>query len=590
MLIDTEKSFISVLPDLLQCLDPVVDTETTGLNPWGTKNREPDRVIGISIDTGVEAYYFPFRHAAGVNLPVEQMEFFRWYLSNSDRTIGGYNYKFDMEMLLAGDGVPIPTNIEDAMLSLHLLNENEPNFKLKDTCDRYKIGDGSLQESLLQDKVVAECQRLGISVSIAAKSPDNWKGKMWVLPASEVEPYACDDVRLTRALLKLHKPALQYWGLWDIFKQVCYYEVITTHMEARGILLDVDLIDEYSGEADGEYQKVEDKLTEMAGYKINVNSSKQVCAFLGVDSSASEILDILPGEAPKVVQLARGWKSVVSRYYTPYTNLCDVNNVLRTSLNLHGTISGRLSSTNPNLQAVARHTDIFKVKDVFIARPGYTLISMDYKQAEMRLACFYAKEETMSELIRQGKDLHSSTAELLGIPRDAAKRINFGVIYGIGKDALHDQLRIAVNTAAAYLKQYHTLYPGFRRLMNACDQMAQKHQFIRMWTGRMRHFDAKNPSHKAMSNLVQGGVGEIMRTTITRAFPVCRDLRGYMLLQVHDQVLYEIPDENVDLACKVLKSVMEDYQFDPKMEVDVSVGKSWGTLETWEDPANGNSG
>jgi DNA polymerase-1 len=225
---------------------------------------------------------------------------------------------------------------------------------------------------------------------------------------------------------------------------------------------------------------------------------------------------------------------------------------------------------------------VFKVKDVFIARSGYTMVSMDYKQAEMRLASFYAEEETMANLIRNGEDIPSSTAKTLGIPRDAAKRINFGVIYGIGADSLSETLRIPRPTAAGYLKQYHNLYPGFRRLMNACESYANNHSFIRMWTGRKRHYDRANPTHKAMSNLVQGGVAEIMRVTILKLAPVVRDLQGYMLLQVHDNVVFEIPDENVMTAIPILKSIMEDMPFDPAMVVDVSYGKRWGEMQEWQ--------
>lgn len=588
MLIDTVDKLESVKGDLLTCLTPAIDTETTGLNPWGTHTEPADRVIGISAYTGRNAYYFPYRHSCGTNLPMRTMEFFQQYLSNPHRTYRGFNYKFDLHMLWQ-DGVPYAQNIEDAMLAVHLLNENEPNFRLKDICDRYGIGDGSLQESILRDKVIDKCHELGITISLSKSSPDNWKGKMWVLPPEEVEPYACDDVILTDALTELCIPALQQWGLYDIWKQVNYYSNITTEMENRGMLLDTPMIEQYLAESDGHYKEAMVNLNKLAGFELNPNSSKQVCRLLGIDSSAAEILEVLSeredelGNASRAVSLARGWSSVGSRYYRPYLSSCDKEDVLRTSLNLMGTISGRLSSSNPNLQAVARKTDVFKVKDVFKARPGYTLVSADYAQAEMRLACYYAKEETMAEKIRQGLDIHGSTAETLGIPRDAAKRINFGVIYGIGAEALHNQLHIEKATAQSYLDQYHSLYPQFRKLMRACERRAEQDGFIRMWTGRCRRYDAKNPTHKAMSNLIQGGVAEIMRITISRLHPVVRDVKGYMLLQVHDQVIAEIPDENVEVFIPIMKGIMEDFDFDPHMTVDIKTGKSWGGMTKWTE-------
>ena len=590
MLINTLEQLEAIKPSLLACVDPCVDTETDGLNTFGTKFIDPNKMAGISIDDGREAYYFPFRHAQGINLPFECLDFFRVYLSNPDRTFGGFNYKFDQHVTY-GDGVEFAPNYEDAMLGVQLLNENEINFKLKELCDRYGIGDGSLQESILKDKVLEACKSLGIFVSEAKSNVDNWKSKMWVLDPADVEPYACDDVRLTRGLLDLVKPALRYHGLYDIWKQVNYYSFIIGKMEQRGMLLDVDKILQYQAEAEGHIKDAFSRLHKSAGYELNPNSSKQVCSYLDTTSSAAEVLVELMDDGgeiadkAKLIQEARGWSSVNSRYYVPYLESIDNDNVLHCSLNLMGTISGRLSCSKPNLQAVARHTDIFKVKDVFIARPGYTLIQADYKQAEMRLVTFYTKDKIMLDMIESGADLHSATAETLGIPRNAAKRLNFSVVYGIGAEALSTGLRISKNLAQQYLSKYHGLYPGFRKLMKACEQIAETDGAIRMWTGRMRHFNVKEAyTHKAMSNLVQGGVAEVVRVAISKLYPAMRDLGGYMLLQVHDSIMFEVPDENVQTALPVIKSIMEDFEFRPAMGVDIEFGKSWGTLEKWTPP------
>ena len=570
MLIDTVDKFQSVIPSLLSCMDPCVDTETTGLNSFGTLSTEPNRIIGISIDDVSDAYYFPFRHKIGVNLPMSCMEFFRSYLSDPHRTYGGFNYKFDQHML-AADGISYSLNFEDAMLAVHLLNENEINFKLKDLCDRYHIGKGSLEESILLEKV------------------NGRKDMMGDLDPVDVEPYACDDVRLTRGLLQLVKPALQHYGLYEIWKQVNYYSYITARMESRGMLVDVDLVHKYQEEAEGHRKTVFDVLNGLAGYAINPNSSKQVCAFLGVDSSKAEILEEMidaggdDGIKAQTIREARGWSSVNSRYYDPYLACIDQEHAIHCSLNLIGTISGRLSCSNPNLQAVAKHTEVFKVKDVFIARPGYTLIQADYKQAEMRLVTFYTKDPIMCGLIESGADLHSSTAETLNIPRNAAKRINFGVVYGIGADHLASSLRVERRVAKGYLDQYHALYPGFRKLIKACEQKAQSDGIIVMWTGRQRHFNVPGlDPHKAMSNLIQGGVAEIVRVAISRLFPAIEDLGGYMLLQVHDSVMFEVPDAVTIPAMQAIKYIMEDFDFVPHVGVDIEYGKSWGALKKWD--------
>lgn len=591
MLIDTVEKLERIKPTLLACMDPTVDTETTGLSIFGNKTRKRDVIIGYAIHDGREAYYLPFRHSQGENLPMECLHFLRKYLSDPNRTYGGWNYNYDLHMM-AFDGIEFAPNIEDAMLALHLINENEPNFKLKDTADRYKIGDGSLQESILEDKVFDECQKLGLECSRSSRAANNTKSMMHVLPPAEVEPYACDDVRLTRQLLDLLKPALKKFGIYNLWKQVNYYSLIICRMEHIGMHIDPDIICRYQEEAVERLADAQKRLNEAAGFELNPNSSKKVCEFLGVQSSAAEILQNVidaggkAAEDAKLVQEARGWKSVDSRYYTPYLNAMDDRNCLHCNLNLIGTYTGRLSCSNPNLQAVAKATEVFKVKDVFTARPGYLMIQADYKQAEMRLVTHYTRDPLMKELIENDADLHSETANRLGIPRQAAKRLNFSVIYGIGAKHLSESLRVDLPVARDYLERYHGLYPGFRKLMYQCEDFAKENGYIEMWTGRLRHFNVKEADpHKAMSNLIQGGVAEIVRVAISRLFPAMSDIGGRMLMQVHDSIIFEVPEDQINTALTTIQLIMEDFDFDPKPGVDIEYGYSWGLFQKWKGEA-----
>lgn len=588
MLIDTVEKLEAIKPTLLACTDPTVDIESTGLSIFGNAERKRDVIIGYAIHDGREAYYLPFRHLQGNNLPEESLEFLRSYLSDPHRTYGGWNYNYDLHMM-AFDGIEIAPTFEDAMLALHLLNENEPNFRLKDTADRYGIGDGSLQESILEDKVYEECQRLGLECSRSKNAANNTKSMMYVLRPEDVEPYACDDVRLTRKLLDLLKPALKQSNIYDIWKQVNYYSYIICLMEHVGMHIDPDIIRKYQDEAVRNFSDAQIRLNDAAGCDLNPNSSKRVCEFLGVSSSSTEVLQNVidaggkDAENAKLVQEARGWKSVDSRYYTPYLQAMDAENNLHCSLNLIGTYTGRLSCSNPNLQAVAKSTEVFKVKDVFTARPGFTMIQADYKQAEMRLVTHYTKDKLMKELIENDADLHSETANRLGIPRQAAKRLNFSVIYGIGAKHLSESLRVDLPVAREYLEKYHGLYPGFRKLMYQCEDFAKEYGYIEMWTGRLRHFNVPEADpHKAMSNLIQGGVAEIVRVAISRLFPAISDIGGRMLMQVHDSIIFEVPEEQINIALPTIKMIMEDFDFDPKPGVDIEYGPSWGLFKKWD--------
>lgn len=588
MLIDTPEKLERIKPSLLACTDPCVDTETTGLSIFGNAERKRDVVIGISIDDGKDAYYFPFRHMNGRNLPEECIGFFREYLSDEHRTYGGWNYNYDLHMM-AFDGIQIAPNFEDAMLAVHLLNENEPDFRLKSTSDRYHIGDGSLQESILEEKVFEECQRLGLECSKSPNAQNNTKSMMYVLEPKDVEPYACDDVRLTRGILEMVRPALEHYNLYQIWKQINYYAYIITLMEHRGMHIDSGMIQRYQVEAVDKYAEAQKMLNEAAGFELNPNSSKKVCEFLKVQSSAAEKLQEIidaggtDGENAKLVQIARGWKSVDSRYYTPYLQAMDEHGDLHCSLNLIGTYTGRLSCSNPNLQAVAKHTEVFKVKDVFTARPGYIMCQADYKQAEMRLVTHYTKDPLMKELIKNNADLHSETANRLGIPRQAAKRLNFSVIYGIGAKHLSESLRVDFGVAKDYLERYHGLYPGFRKLMYQCEDFAKQYGYIQMWSGRLRHFNVPEADpHKAMSNLIQGGVAEIVRVAISRLYPAMTDIGARMLMQVHDSIIFEIPEDQINTALPTIQLIMEDFDFDPKPGVDIEYGYSWGLFQKWD--------
>ena len=589
MLIDTLDKLEAIKPRLLACTDPCVDTETTGLSIFGNAERPRDQVIGVAIEAGGGAYYLPLRHSSGRNLPLTVLPFLRAYLSDPDRTYLGYNYGYDLHMMERDLQVPMAPKFEDAMLALHLINENEPTFKLKEVCDRYGIGDGSLQESVLEDKVFERCRELGVPCSRSARAADNVKSQMHVLDPADVEPYACDDVRLTRQLMDLLRPALEAQGLDRIFGQVNYYDRITVGMEHVGMHVDRGLVERYRAEAEGHAAEAQARLNEAAGFELNPNSPKRVCEWLGTSSSSTQVLQDLidaggdGAERARLIQEARGWRSVDSRYYTPYLQEMDSEDVLHCSLNLIGTYTGRLACSHPNLQAVAKATEVFKVKDVFTARPGFTMIQADYKQAEMRLVTHYTKDPTMRDLILSDADLHSATAELLGIPRQAAKRINFSVIYGIGYKKLSENLKVEPEVGRDYLERYHALYPGFRRLMAQCEEFAKEYGYIEMWTGRMRHFNVPEADpHKAMSNLIQGGVAEVVRVAISRLYPAVRELGGRMLMQVHDSVIFEVPDDALAVALPTFKLIMEDFEFDPPMGVDVEYGKSWGTFRKWD--------
>lgn len=563
MFVDSDDMAKSIFNKLSNSNVIYLDTETNGLLPF-----KGNRLCGISMADEENEYYFPFRHAEGFNLNIKD------YLEVLDnllqpRTSIGWNYKFDLHMLYV-DGIETPKSVKDIQLAAHLMNENEESyFRLKEVANKYLHSKANIEEQKLK--------------AILLKNGYG-KADMWRLEGKIVSPYACDDVKLTRELYKFYIPHLTTWGVYNLWEEVNQYMYITTKMEQRGILIDPFKCVDFAEEAQELADKTLNKLELAAGYKINPNSSKQVTAWLGTPDSKKETLELLENDNPNVrlIMDYRGYSKANSSYYEPYIQLMDEYNVIHANLNLSGTISGRLSCNTPNLQAVPTKKTEMKVKEVFFAREGYTFISGDYSQAEMRLACHYAQEVKMSKLLKEGFDIHTKTSEKLGIIRDHAKRINFGVIYGIGARGLSRNLNIPESKAKEYLKLYHNEYPGFKRLYQHCEKTAKERGFIRMWTGRTRKYNMGHiitPVHKAMSNLIQGGVAEIMRVTILKLFPLMEQYNAYMILQIHDQIMFEVPNKVVEEILPKIKTIMEDLPFDVPMKVDFSIGDSWGSLK-----------
>lgn len=561
----TQDNYAAAMDRLSQPKRLVYDTETTGLRRW-----HEDRICGYVIAVpGEEAFYFPVRHASG-NLSNRQHKQIIELLSRPGIRYTGWNTKFDIEMGLK-EGIPIPEKAEDVMLAAHLMNENEFNFKLKDLATKY------------YDETAADEERK--LLSLLAESGLG-KGDIASLPAHLAEPYATDDCRLTEGMRNVYKTPLKDWGLWQMWQESNQYMLATVRMEQRGLPMDVDLCLQYKAEAEREAKKAYKVLKKLAGYPINPESPKQLQAFLGLPSTAKDVLEEFMEGNPAVdaVLNHRAWSKANNTYYIPYLeDHVDRDGIIHANLNLNGTVAGRPSANDPNMQAVPRYTKIYKIKDVFIARPDSFILSADYSQAELRLGAWYANEQIMMDLLNAGGDIHQATANELGIERDPAKRINFGVFYGVGPYKLSRTLRIPLEKAQFYLDTYHDRFQNILPLYHHMQVKARMEGYIRMWSGRVRRYNTPNSEpHKALSNLIQGGVGEIMKRSILRLDEMVRGGYMHMMLQVHDQILFDIHNRNAEIV-KEIGHVMTDFpQFSkcpPK--VDMKAGLRWGKLEDW---------
>lgn len=617
-MIITEAEFSDFMSWLAYQDEIAIDTETTGLDAYARPDgAEPARICGVSVmgHDGNSAY-LPFRHGMGYNMPLNRLHDLTGLLSQrvqrGELNLMLWNAKFDLHMLAADGFVPgLKGGVEDFMLGAHLLNENEPSFGLKEYSDKYGFGRGSLDENELKEKIES---RFGKSEG------KGWKGKMWRLPAEDVAPYAETDVILTRLAALAQRPALEQWNLANLYAEVNDYMLLLWRSERRGVKLDrariaeqmekigptrlhvfdeiIAFVRQRTGSdlnpiiepdrfgAKGQVLKKKERLT------FNPNSVPQLQAVTGWEGTDVKFLEGLEVDDPlkgfaELVLDYRVASKMSGTYYDAYLSKLDEYDVLRPNYNLHGTVNGRLSGSNPNLQNVPRFTERRPVKNVFIARDGYVLVEMDYEQAELRIATHYAKESRMRDVFLAGEDPHGATATKLGIPRFVAKTLNFLIIYGGGVRAVVKTLKCDEATAKAYLRGYHNLYTQFSVFSKAMEGLAIRDGYIRMPTGRIRHFNSwkryrwEAEPRKAMNSYVQGTASEMLRIGMMRLDDEIRQqqIDAHMLLQVHDSLLLEVRPHELPRLVPLMQRVMTGFGFDPAPAIEIKSGAQWAPME-----------
>lgn len=585
------------------------DTETTGLDLY-----HGDVLIGASfyIPATDTAYYFPFRHRnsnGSVNLPEDILPRLLDALCFKVRPVLMFNAKFDMHVLHTEGGWALHV-IEDVMLAAHLLNENEAlsngkmdgAYTLKRLAAKY-LGPEALAD---QDFLYAALEEAGFS----------GKGSMVGLPPHLVGGYAMADVELTWKLREFYRPALERWKQWETYQghNAVLLEAVF-RMERNGFLLDLSNYDPASDLAEAE--GIRQWFAEFTGNpKFNPGSPVQVkLAFaqagIALASTKREVLEELAeNEMAQLILRYRFLTKVNSTFYEPYTRLVCRDGRLRTSLNMATTRTGRLSCSEPNLQQVPRKGK-YQIKKLFVPTPGRLLVQLDYKAMELVLATYYAQETKMAALFHSGEDMHQRTADWLGIPRQVAKGLNFGLLYGLGvkRDKgykLAHYLGLSDTAQAVELwEAWHALYPRFRKALWTFARLAgmprdldgypdeeSPYRYIRIpFDGRIRHFHEQlsyglDETFKAFNFLVQGTGASVMKASmlrIARAFPNDDDVR--LLLTVHDSLIVDIDPARANELIPQLIRMMTDWPFDPRLNVDVEVSNTdWMTMRKY-DPA-----
>jgi DNA polymerase-1 len=432
--------------------------------------------------------------------------------------------------------------------------------------------------------------------------------------------FSAEDADVISRLWRVLKPRLVAERMTAVYETLERPLVLVlARMERRGISIDRQVLSRLSGEFAQTAARVEAEIQEIAGEPVNVGSPKQIGDILfgkmaipggtktktGAWSTSAQILDELAEQGHEFPKKILEWRQV-SKLKSTYTDALPTyvnpqTHRVHTTYALAATTTGRLSSNEPNLQNIpVRTADGRKIRRAFIATPGHKLVSADYSQIELRLLAEIADIAVLKQAFRDGLDIHAMTAsEMFGVPikdmpgevRRRAKAINFGIIYGISAFGLANQLGIAREEASAYIKKYFERFPGIRAYMDATRDFCRAHGYVETLFGRKCHYPdikASNASVRsfneraAINARLQGTAADIIRRAMIRMEDALAEkkLSAQMLLQVHDELIFEVPDEEVAATLPVVQHVMQDAPFPAvllslPLHVDARAADDW---------------
>jgi DNA polymerase I len=584
-----------------------VDAKANSIDPMQAE------ICGIALALGPnDACYIPLSHkqsgdgsglfAAGLAPDQikagDALEALRPLLESAGILKIGFNIKFNAVML-AQHGITI-RNHDDAQLMSYALDAG-----------RNAHGLDALAETWLGHATLSHGELTG-----------SGKGKLTFdqVAIDRATAYSAEDADVILRLWHILKPRLTAERMTSVYETLERPLVpVLARMERRGISIDRQVLSRLSGEFAQTAARVEAELQELAGEPINVGSPKQIGDILfgkmgitggtktktGAWSTSAQILDELAEQGHDFPKKILEWRQV-SKLKSTYTDALPTyvnpqTHRVHTTYALAATTTGRLSSNEPNLQNIpVRTEDGRKIRRAFIATPGHKLVSADYSQIELRLLAEIADIPVLKQAFRDGLDIHAMTAsEMFGVPvkdmpgevRRRAKAINFGIIYGISAFGLANQLGIAREEASAYIKKYFERFPGIRAYMDETREFCRKHGYVETLFGRKCHYPdikASNASVRsfneraAINARLQGTAADIIRRAMTRMEDAlaAKKLSAQMLLQVHDELIFEVPDDEVAATLPVVQHTMQDAPFPAvllsvPLHVDARAASNW---------------
>jgi DNA polymerase-1 len=592
-IVNTETSLEQVIGELEKARGLAIEVETTG-----EKAMMAD-LIGMAISPAQgEAFYIPLGHQ-GLDQPPQLTPArvtarLKPVLENASIGKVAHNGKYVTEVL-TGCGVELENLNFDPMLAAYLLGEKSLGLK------------------------ALAFNKLGVEIAAVAELTGTGKkqSSLALLEANRVAGYTCASVNVLWSLRETLEDELRQQGLWQLFTEVEMALVpVLVAMETNGILLDTDLLREMSLEMGKELLRLEKGIYSSVGHQFNINSPQQLGKVLFEDlnlpqsrrtktgySTEASVMEALRGVHP-VIEFILEYRQL-SKLKSTYVDALPAlinrkTGRVHTTFNQTGTTTGRLSSSDPNLQNIPIRTEMGnKIRKAIIAPPGTYLLSADYSQIDLRVLAHLSQDPSLIAAFARDEDIHATTAsKIFGVHTDAvstemrrnAKTVNFGVIYGMSDYGLEQATNLSREEAAQFIALYFEKYPKVKEYLEATKEQARKLGYVQTVLGRRRFVPEINSANRmvreaaermAINAPVQGSSADIIKIAMINLYREMekRNLRSKMLLQIHDELLFEVPEgEVVEMKALVSDLMPRAFELRIPVKIDIKLGRNWAEM------------
>ena len=591
--INTHEALDAMLGELSAAGSFAFDTETTGTDPLRSD------LVGLSFSTAPgRAWYVPIGHTEGPQLPFEQvLARLKPVLESRDIAKAAHNGNYDL-MVMGNYGIT-PRNLDfDTMIAAHILG-------------RKALGLKNLALDLLDVEMTPITDLIGTGRKQIAMSQ---------VSIERTRDYACGDADMTGRLRTILDAALHKQGFWGLFSEVEMPLVpVTVSMQQNGVAVNAAALHEMSRDLHQQLGQLEADIYDLIGHVVNINSPQQLGDLLFNElslpktkrtktgySTDAGALEALKGQHPVIDKILeyRQISKLKSTYVDSLPELINPRTRrIHTSYNQTGSATGRVSSSDPNLQNIPIRTTLgMKVRNTFVAEnsPEWLFLSVDYSQIELRVLAHLCGDKGLVEAFLEEEDIHSATSSLMyDVPIDQvtadmrriAKVLNFGVVYGLSAFGIAQQTEFSPEEGQRFIETYFSKYPGIQRYIESTKEQARENGYVSTLLGRRRYipdinasnYNVRQAAQRAAVNMpIQGGAADIMKLAMIAMHRRMLEagLRARMLLQVHDELVFEVPTDEVHALREIVyREMPHALSLTIPMKVEVKTGYSWGSLE-----------